>query len=299
MCPDKGVSVSKETGQERPLGVPEILSRIRAQLPKLQGEEKLLAEYILLNYEHVPKLSLVQLAEEADIHPSAVVRFCDDVGCEGFHALHTALAEIDSVAASVFFEQVDGFDLEHITKSVFDDVKRMLDETLSSLDMAEMQRAVDAILAADEIVVIGMGTSGSTAQEFVYRLQWIGVSCKQHVDPHRQLMAASLLGENDLLVAISHSGRTRNVVNAIKVAKERGAKTLCITDFRHSPLTEYADICLCAVHVENSLGVEMVATRAAHLAIVDAIMVSVALRDPDRTVKSIRENERLLISLRY
>jgi RpiR family carbohydrate utilization transcriptional regulator len=299
VCPDKGVSVSKETGQERPLGVPEILSRIRAQLPKLQGEEKLLAEYILLNYEHVPKLSLVQLAEEADIHPSAVVRFCDDVGCEGFHALHTALAEIDSVAASVFFEQVDGFDLEHITKSVFDDVKRMLDETLSSLDMAEMQRAVDAILAADEIVVIGMGTSGSTAQEFVYRLQWIGVSCKQHVDPHRQLMAASLLGENDLLVAISHSGRTRNVVNAIKVAKERGAKTLCITDFRHSPLTEYADICLCAVHVENSLGVEMVATRAAHLAIVDAIMVSVALRDPDRTVKSIRENERLLISLRY
>jgi RpiR family carbohydrate utilization transcriptional regulator len=299
VCPDKGVSVSKETGQERPLGVPEILSRIRAQLPKLQGEEKLLAEYILLNYEHVPKLSLVQLAEEADIHPSAVVRFCDDVGCEGFHALHTALAEIDSVAASVFFEQVDGFDLEHITKSVFDDVKRMLDETLSSLDMAEMQRAVDAILAADEIVVIGMGTSGSTAQEFVYRLQWIGVSCKQHVDPHRQLMAASLLGENDLLVAISHSGRTRNVVNAIKVAKERGAKTLCITDFRHSPLTEYADICLCAVHVENSLGVEMVATRAAHLAIVDAIMVSVALRDPGRTVKSIRENERLLISLRY
>lgn len=291
--------MSKETGQERPLGVPEILSRIRAQLPKLQGEEKLLAEYILLNYEHVPKLSLVQLAEEADIHPSAVVRFCDDVGCEGFHALHTALAEIDSVAASVFFEQVDGFDLEHITKSVFDDVKRMLDETLSSLDMAEMQRAVDAILAADEIVVIGMGTSGSTAQEFVYRLQWIGVSCKQHVDPHRQLMAASLLGENDLLVAISHSGRTRNVVNAIKVAKERGAKTLCITDFRHSPLTEYADICLCAVHVENSLGVEMVATRAAHLAIVDAIMVSVALRDPGRTVKSIRENERLLISLRY
>ena len=291
--------MSKEPGQEGSLGVPEILAKIRAQLPQLQGEEKLLAEYILLNYEHVPKLSLVQLAEEAAIHPSAVVRFCDDVGCEGFHALHTALAEIDSVAASVFFEQIHGFDLEHITQSVFDDVKRMLDETLSSLDMTEMQRAVDAILVADDIVIVGMGTSGSTAQEFVYRLQWIGVDCKLHIDPHRQLMAVSLLGQNDLVVAISHSGRTRNVVNALKLAKERGAKTLCITDFPHSPLTEYADICLCAVHVENSLGVEMVATRAAHLAIVDAIMVAVALRDRERTLRSIKENERMLVSLRY
>lgn len=291
--------MSEETRQERPLGVPEILAKIRSQLPKLQGEEKLLGEYILLNHENVPKLSLVQLAEEADVHPSAVVRFCDDVGCEGFHALHTALAEIDSVAASVFFEQVDGFDLEHITKSVFEDVKRMLDETMAALSIDEMQQAVDAILAADEIVVIGMGTSGSTAQEFVYRLQWIGVDCKQYVDPHRQLMAVSLLDENDLVVAVSHSGRTRNVVNALKVAKERGAKTLCITDFMHSPLTEYADICLCAVHIENSLGVEMVATRAAHLAIVDAIMVAVALRDRERTLKSIKENERLLVSLRY
>jgi len=98
---------------------------------------------------------------------------------------------------------------------------------------------------------------------------------------------------------VSHSGRTRNVVNALKVSKERGAKTLCITYFAHSPLTEYADICLCAVHIENSLGVEMVATRAAHLAIVDAIMVAVALRDRERTLKSIKENERLLVSLRY
>lgn len=291
--------MGEETRQERPLGVPEILAKIRTQMPKLQGEEKLLGEYILLNHENVPKLSLVQLAEEADVHPSAVVRFCDEVGCEGFHALHTALAEIDSVAASVFFEQVDGFDLEHITNSVFQDVKRMLEETMASLSMEEMQRAIDAILAADQIVVIGMGTSGSTAQEFVYRLQWIGVSCKQYVDPHRQLMAVSLLDENDLVVAVSHSGRTRNVVNALKLAKERGAKTLCITDFAHSPLTEYADICLYAVHIENTLGVEMAATRAAHLAIVDAIMVAVALRDRERTLKSIKENERLLVSLRY
>jgi RpiR family carbohydrate utilization transcriptional regulator len=279
--------------------MPEVLMRIRSRLPVLDGEEKLVAEYILLNYESVPAFSLVQLAEVAHVHPSAVVRFCDDIGCEGFHALHAALAQIDSVAASVFFDQVNGFDLEHIAKSVFDDIKQMLDETLASLDMESTQKAVDAILAAEEIVVLGMGTSGSTAQEFVYRLQWIGVSCKQYVDPHRQLMAVSLLDENDLVIAVSHSGRTKNVVNSLKIAKERGATTVCITDFPHSPLTEFADITICAVHVENSLGIEMVATRAAHLAIVDVIMVSVALRDRSRAIRSIKQNEQMLINVRY
>ena len=277
---------------------PEVLARIRARLHELDGDEKLLAEYILSNHESIPGSSLVQLAEAAQVHPSTVVRFCEDVGCDGFHGLHTALSQIDSVAASVFFEQVDEIDLEHVVKSVFDDIRRMLDETLESLDMESVQKAVDAILAADEIVVVGMGTSGSTAQEFVYRLQWIGVKCKQYVDPHRQLMAATLLDEDDLAIAVSHSGRTKNVVNALKLAKMRGAKTMCITDFPHSPLTEYADICVCAVHVENSLGVEMVATRAAHLALVDAIMVAVALGDRARAIESIRNNERLLVNLR-
>lgn len=291
--------MSNYVQKEESCAVPEILSKIRASLPQYEGEAKLLAEYILLNYESVANQSLVELAKQAQVHPSAVVQFCDVVGCDGFHDLHTALSEIDSVAASVFFEQVDDVDLEHVSKSVFDDIKHMLDETLESLDLGSLEKAVDAILAADEIVVIGMGTSGSTAQEFVYRMQWIGVSCKQYVDPHRQLMSVALLNEQDLVIAVSHSGSTKNVVNCLKVAKERGARTISLTDFPHSPVTKYSDIVLCGVHVENSLGVEMVATRAAHLAIVDVIMVAVALRDRDRALASIRANERMLVNLRY
>ena len=92
----------KENHTDSP-GLPDVLKRIRDRLPHLSGEEKLLAEYIMLNYEGVPHLSLVQLAEKAEVHPSAVVRFCGVVDCDGFHGLHTALAEIESVGASVFF----------------------------------------------------------------------------------------------------------------------------------------------------------------------------------------------------
>jgi DNA-binding MurR/RpiR family transcriptional regulator len=221
------------------------------------------------------------------------------VGCEGFHELSTALAQVDSVAASVFFERVDTFDLEHTVRSVFENVQQVLDQTLESLNMENMQQAVDAISEAKQIVILGLGTSGSIAQELTYRLEWIGLSCNQYVDPHRQLMAVNGLGEGDLAIAVSHSGRTKNVVNALRLGRELGAKTMCITDFPHAPITQHADIILCAVHAENNLGVEMVATRAAHLALVDAISVAVALRNRERTLRSIKMNERLLVNLRY
>jgi DNA-binding MurR/RpiR family transcriptional regulator len=228
-----------------------------------------------------------------------VIQFCDDVGCDGFHALHTALSEIDSVAASVMFERIDTFDLAHTVQSVFQNIERTLEQTLETLDMEVMQQAVDAISAAEHVLILGLGTSASVAQELTYRLEWIGVNCGQYVDPHRQLMAATLLTERDLAIAVSHSGRTKNVVNSLQLAKKRGAKTICITDFDHAPIAQQADICICAVHADNSLGVEMVATRAAHLALVDCIAMCVALRNKERALASIKLNERLLVNLRY
>jgi DNA-binding MurR/RpiR family transcriptional regulator len=184
-------------------------------------------------------------------------------------------------------------------QSVFHNIEHTLEQTRETLDMESMQLAVDAISAAEHVLILGLGTSASVAQELTYRLEWIGVNCGQYVDPHRQLMAATLLTDRDLAIAVSHSGRTKSVVNSLKLAKQRGAKTMCITDFDHAPITEQADICVCAVHAENSLGVEMVATRAAHLALVDCIAMCVALRNKERALRSIKLNERLLVNLRY
>ena len=295
---EEGVSRDKSAKNDGP-ELPGLLARVRDKMGGLSGEQRDLAEYIMLNYDSAGKLSLVQLAESAGVSPSTVVDFCDQVGCEGFHALHTALAEIDSIAASVFFEQIDTLNLQHTVTSVFGNITRVLQHTLETLDMATMQRAVDAISSARRIQVIGLGTSGSIAQEFAFRLAWIGMDCFQEADPHQQLMAAALLAKGDVAIAVTHSGRTRSVVSTLQVGRERGATTICITDFPHSPITEQADICISGAYDETSLGVEMVATRAAHLALVDAITMCVALRNRERTIESIKRNERLLVNLRY
>jgi len=289
----------KKNNNHEMITPPQVLSKIRDMLPDLSGEEKTLAEYVMLNYALVPKLSLVQLAEEASVSPRDVCEFCEQLGFEGYHNLHDALLKIDSVAASVFFEGIDTFDLEHTVQSVFTNIIDALTQTLESLDMSSVQAAVDAIIAAEKIAIMGLGTSAGIAQEFAYRLEWIGLNCNQYIDPHRELMAITLLGENDVAIAVSHSGRTKNVVNALRLAQKRGTKTIAITDFPHSPLIRHADIKLFPVHAERSLGVEMVATRAAHLALIDALVTAVALRTKKKTIQSIKLNEQLLVNLRY
>ena len=195
---------NKENSSGNSSELPEVLTAIRERLPQFSGEEKSLAEYVMLHFASVPNMSLVQLADAAQVSPSAVVRFCQDIDCEGFHALSIALAGVDSVAASVFFEGVDTFDLQHTVQSVFANVQHVLSQTLETLDMDSMQQAVDAISQAEQIVILGLGTSGSIAQELTYRLEWVGLNCNQYVDPHRQLMSVTLLGEKDLAIAVSH-----------------------------------------------------------------------------------------------
>lgn len=292
------MSTSNHIPNDR-LTPPAILTVISNRLESFAGEEKTLAEYIILNYAQIPTLSLVQLAQEAQVSPGTVRALCKDIGLEGYHSLHDALAEVNSVAATVYFEGIDTIDLEHLIRSVFENIVEVLEQTLESLDMSAFQQAIDAISQARQIAILGVGTSVSVAAEFAYRLEIIGLNCNQYQDAHRQLMSLTLLEPGDVVIGISHSGRTKGVVNALRVAQECGLTTICLTDFSHSPVTEFADIRLVAVHAERNLGVEMAATRTAHLALIDAVATAVALKNKERTASSLALNERLLINLRY
>jgi len=278
---------------------PAVLTTISDRLKSFSGEEKTLAEYIIVNYALVPKLSLIQLAQEAHVSPGTVRALCKDIGLEGYHDLLEALSKVNSVAATVYFEGIDTVDIEHLVKSVFANIGEVLEQTLASLDLNMVQRAVEAITQARQIAILGVGTSASVAAEFAYRLEIIGLNCNQYEDQHRQLMSLTLLKPGDVTIGISHSGRTKSVVNALHVARDRGITTICITDFAHSPITEFAHIPLIAVHAERNLGVEMAATRAAHLALIDAIATAVALKNKEQAMKSLALNERLLTNLRY
>src|SRR5690606_24474744 len=115
-------------------------------------------------------------------------------------------------------------------------------DTLSSLDVKAMQAAVKAISSADRVEIYGIGSAASVAEDTYYRMLRIGLDCRLAVDSHVQAISASLTGPRVATLTISHSGSTHETLAATRLAKEAGAKTICITNYGKSPIQAYADI---------------------------------------------------------
>jgi DNA-binding MurR/RpiR family transcriptional regulator len=142
--------------------------------------------------------------------------------------------------------------------------------------------AVDALSQARRVLVLGVGTSAAVAQDAGYRFRTVGLQAEAPADSHVQHVAARLLGEGDVCLSISHTGSTRETVGAVESAAAAGATTIAITSFVRSPVTDVATISLTAGTRELSFRLEAMASRLAHMAVVDALLVAVAERDPER-----------------
>jgi len=175
---------------------------------------------------------------------------------------------------------------ESITNKVFAAGIQALQDTLSVLDKDAFSQAVDALANARKVLIVGVGTSGPIAHMMYNRLFRIGVNCLVETDSYLQLMQASLLSPQDVVVAISQTGSSIDPVLTLKEAKKHGATTIAICGNAAAPLTMEADIVL--LSVSRELRPEAVASRIAQIAIIEALYVTLAMRDIERT----SENER-------
>ena len=132
------------------------------------------------------------------------------------------------------------------------------------LDQQELERAIAFLAQARKIDFYGLGTSGLTALDAQHKFLSLGKLCNAYVDPHVQVMSASLLTAADVAVAFSHSGSTKDAVVSLQWAKKRGASTICITSSVRSPITRVADVVLLAATGETTVARNLCA-KIAHL----------------------------------
>jgi DNA-binding MurR/RpiR family transcriptional regulator len=138
---------------------------------------------------------------------------------------------------------------------------------------------VSAISAAGRVLFVGVGTSWPLTHDAAYRFSAIGIRGEAYPDIHLQHLQARLLGPGDVCVAVSHTGSTRETLEAVQAADGVGVTTVAITSFVRSPLTELVDHVIVAGTREVSFRFEAMASRLAHLALLDALLVSVASRN--------------------
>jgi DNA-binding MurR/RpiR family transcriptional regulator len=276
----------------RPAPPSGIIEHIRSLQPTMPGAQQSVAELVLGNAASVASMTILELAERCAVSTGTVTRFCRAVGLNGYAPLRIALASDSgraaqsTLAANIGADVAESDDLRQVASVISANIAHVVTEAIANLDLAEVERAAALLTQAGRVVVYGVGGSGATASEFQQRLYRIGVSAWTHGDAHVALTGAALMEPGDVIVAISHSGQTREVCDLVSEANSHRATAIAITNDLESTVARRAELVLATGVRQVGFRTETILARHAQLAVLDLLYVAVAQRTLAQTKKA-------------
>jgi len=276
-------------------GAVPLLVRLRALRPSLSPAEDRVAEQVLADPRATAALTISELAVAAATSETTVMRFCKRLDLPGYPQLRLALAEESAQPRSLSAARTDisaSDTVDDVIRKIAFADSSAVEETAQQLDRATLTETATLIGKAGRVDVYGSGASAVVGADLQMKLHRIGCVAFSWSDPHIALTSAALLGSKDVAIGISHSGTTRETIEAITTAKANGARTVAITNFPLSPLATLADLVLTTAARETALRSGATASRIAALTVVDCLYIAVAqrnLRSARKAVKSTRE----------
>jgi DNA-binding MurR/RpiR family transcriptional regulator len=268
--------------------------------PSLKAALRKVADVVLARPELAVYASVNEVAAAAAVSDATVMRFCRLLGFRGFQDFKIALArEMVTPLQRLHEEVAEGDDAATIVHKVFQANIAALQDTLAVLNMSAMEEAARWLRAARFILIIGVGTSGPIAKDAANKFFRLGLMVKAVTDAHLMMMAAALLNPEDVVLAVSHSGSTRDTVETAKVAKDAGSKVICITNNSLSPLTKTADLVLVTASRETRFRQEAMASRLCQTSIIDSLYTLMALARPEEALKNLAKIENVIVTKQY
>ena len=254
-----------------------ILKDIGDQLDKLRRSERKVAELVLARPGEVIHMRIVDLAAAAEVSEPTVVRFCRAIGCEGFQNFKLALAQ--STAQSPSQEPFTLSELDtarDYTNKVFDATMETLNRVRNTLDPDAIEVAVDALCNANRVEFYGFGASSPVAIDAQHKFFRLQIASAAHSDPHIQAMSAMSLTAGDVVVAISQSGRSTSLLEAMDHVRDAGAIIIGLAP-QDTPVLDRCSIPI-PIDVEqgNDDSYSPLPSRIAHLAVIDILAVGVS-----------------------
>lgn len=269
-----------------------VFVRIRAMYPQLSGKEQQIADYILNHPSEIIHLSITALSDLCECAEATIFRLCRRLNFQGYQAFKIALAsEVVQPLQNIHQEITPTDDAVSLADKIFKADIETLSDTLqiTKANADQLNRVIDILVSAKHIEFYGNGGSAVIAQDAFHKFMRTGIPCVYHSDSHYQVMSASLVKEGDVVVGISHSGSNKDILEALKIAKEAGAITIGITGYGKSPLVKQADECLYTTSRETVFRTEALSSRLAQLSLIDLLYVAVSFRRQDETVGNIKK----------
>lgn len=259
-----------------------VLPILRSVYQDLTKSEQRIASYIMENAARIMEQTIPELAGNTKSSEITISRFCKKLGFSGLQALKIALAAELSNAGEMEFREIGDKDTEEqVAAKVFQNIMDGLQDTMKILDFQQVAKAVQVLQKARRVAVYGYGNSATVCQDIETRFMRFGMVIQAYADMSQQLTSASLLTKEDVVIAVSHTGATIKLLEAVRVAKRAGAAVIVITSYAQSNLAKLGDVVLTGMGREVHYSSESVASRLIHMAITDVLYTAMARSNPE------------------
>ena len=256
----------------------EILRRIAALRASLPPAETRVADTVLAAPAWVLQSTLSAVAERARVSDPTVIRFCRSLGLDGYQTFRLRLAHSLGSGAASLQRGIDRNDsATDLAAKVFERAARTLRDVCGQLPPQRLEAAIGLLARARRIEFYGLGSSGIVAADARHKFSRLGLQAASYADAHVHGMAATMLTPADVVVAISNTGRTIDLIASVELAREAGAQVIGIAP-PGSPLAQRCTVPLEIAADEDTGVYTPMTTRLAQLALIDVLSIGVALR---------------------
>ncbi|MCP2040268.1 RpiR family carbohydrate utilization transcriptional regulator [Neisseria sp. HSC-16F19] len=255
-----------------------MLATISQKLPDLSKAERKVGECVLADAKWFVHAAVADIAREADVSQPTVIRFCRSLGYKGLPEFKISLsASLGNGGTPFVHAELDSGDSMHeVVEKVLGKTAAAVLASRAALSETALEQAVALLAQARRVEFYGVGNSGIVAQDAQHKFFRFGGSTVAYTDNHVQLMAASVLGPQDVVVAISHSGSSADLMDAVALAKDNGAAVIAITRAA-SPLAAAADVLINVQSHEDGNTYAPMVSRLLQLMVVDMLAIGLAL----------------------
>ncbi len=268
-----------------------IIHKVRTIYNALGPAEKRIADYIIEHTDDIVGMSISELSEKCGCGDATLVRFSKRLQLSGFGMLKIRLAgELSQSAA--FGGDIQENDSPYVIfQNRILDIVASLHNTEAILDPNQLLLASETIMKSDRIVTFGLGSSAAVAQDAAHKLSRLGLIAQSCTDNHMQALIASHLKRGNVAIGISHSGASKDIIEALELSRACGATTICITNYGKPPIIEQSDIVLFTKAEETKRSILAMSSRIAQLAILDSIYTYIVLHSNNKAQREIFNTE--------
>lgn len=273
---------------------PAVTTLVRGAIPTLSRAERRIADNLLADSAGFARSSISEVAERAETSPTTVVRFYKRIGFSRFKDLlhdlsqDAALERPEDGSYPTEASDIDRYDsLTQVVAKVARDEALSLSDTAKLLDTDALQRAVKLCASARRVDVFGVGASAIVGRDLQQKLTRIGRTALEWSEAHAAWTSAAVLGDGSVAIAVSHSGKTSDTVEFLRLARASGASTIAITNAVDSPLTREADVTLRTAAHETAFRSGALGSRIAQLLIVDCLFIGIVQQHYDESMTAL------------